>query len=227
MALADRYTKDGADELVFLDISATNEGRRTFAELVTEIAGVVNIPFTVGGGIRTTADVGRMLESGADKISVNTAAIENPSLLNELASEFGSQCVVIAIDARYHVPSSTYRLSTHGGSRMTEIDAHQWALESTDRGAGEILLTSMDRDGTKAGFEIELTRTISESVTVPVIASGGAGTVAHFAEVFGDGNADAGLAASIFHYDEIPIPELKRSLHQLGIPIRMGNGWRI
>ncbi len=185
VALADRYTKEGADELVFLDISATKEGRRTFAELVAEIAAVVNIPFTVGGGIRTAADVGRMLESGADKISVNTAAIQNPSLLDELALEFGSQCIVIAIDAQRRpstIPTlsgpSTYIVSTHGGSKLTEIDAHQWALESTDRGAGEILLTSMDRDGTKAGFEIELTRTISESVTVPVIASGGAGTVA-------------------------------------------------
>ena len=190
-----------------------------------EIAAVVNIPFTVGGGIRTVADVGRMLESGADKISVNTAAIQNPSLLDALAMEFGSQCIVIAIDAKYHEPSATYRLSTHGGSRMTEIDAHEWALESTDRGAGEILLSSMDRDGTKVGFEIELTRTISESVTVPVIASGGAGTVAHFVDVFDDGVADAGLAASIFHFGEIPIPELKQSLRQFGIPVRLGNKW--
>jgi cyclase len=219
VSLAERYTRDGADELVFLDISATNEGRRTFAQLVGEIAAVVNIPFTVGGGIRTVADVGRLLESGADKISVNTAAIQNPALLDELASEFGSQCVVIAIDARKRAPS--YVVSTHGGSRMTEIDAFDWAREATDRGAGEILLTSMDRDGTKEGFEIDLTSAISSSVTVPVIASGGAGSAAHFEEVFAAGKADAGLAASIFHFGEIPIPTLKQSLHANGIPMRL------
>lgn len=221
VALAEQYTRDGADELVFLDISATNQGRRTFAELVGEIAAVVNIPFTVGGGIRTVADVGRMLESGADKISVNTAAIQNPPLLNELSREFGSQCVVIAIDARHNIGAEGYCVSTHGGSKMTDIDAFEWARESTDRGAGEILLTSMDRDGTKEGFEIELTRAISSSVTTPVIASGGAGTAKHFTEVFEQGDADAGLAASIFHYGEIPIPVLKKELRESGIPVRL------
>jgi cyclase len=187
---------------------------------VKEVANVVNIPFTVGGGIRSVSDVGRLLESGADKISVNTAAIQNPPLLDELALEFGSQCIVIAIDARYDTVTGAYRLSTHGGSRMTDIDAHEWAREATSRGAGEILLTSMDRDGTKEGFEIKLTSSISETVTVPVIASGGAGSIDHFVEVFSDGDADAGLAASIFHFREIPIRDLKTSLMAHGISIR-------
>jgi cyclase len=218
--LADRYTHEGADELVFLDISATKEGRRTFAELVKDVAAVVNIPFTVGGGIRSVSDVGRMLESGADKISVNTAAIQNPGLLDELALEFGSQCIVIAIDARFDPESNAYRLSTHGGSRMTSVDAHDWAREATARGAGEILLTSMDRDGTKEGFELALTHSISEVVTVPVIASGGAGSIGHFVDVFKEGDADAGLAASIFHFGEIPIQELKNGLATEGIAVR-------
>lgn len=226
VALAERYTGEGADELVFLDISATNEGRKTFAKLVADVAGVVNIPFTVGGGIRSIEDVGRMLESGADKISVNTAAIQNPSLIDDLALEFGSQCIVIAIDARRSLQPPTsnlqpYHVSTHGGSRMTEIDALEWATEATDRGAGEILLTSMDRDGTKKGFEIQLTSMISSSVTVPVIASGGAGSIEHFVEVFDEGQADAGLAASIFHFGEIPIPKLKSALRERDVEVRL------
>lgn len=216
--LAERYTHDGADELVFLDISATVEERDTFAGLVSSVANVVNIPFTVGGGIRAASDVGRLLEAGADKISVNSAAVARPALLDELAREFGSQCVVIAIDARRQ--ASHWVVSTHAGTKLTDRDAVAWAKESVERGAGEILLTSMDRDGTKSGFDLDLTRAVSTSVPVPVIASGGAGTEAHFVEVFREGAADAALAASIFHFGEIPIPQLKQSLKQAGIHVR-------
>lgn len=219
VALAGMYARDGADELVFLDISATVEERDTFANLVSSVAEVVNIPFTVGGGIRSASDVGRLLDAGADKISVNSAAVSRPELLDELALEFGSQCVVIAIDARRR--GDGYVVSTHAGTRLTDRDALKWARECVDRGAGEILLTSMDRDGTKAGFELSLTRTISTAVPVPVIASGGAGSVEHFIDVFRDGAADAALAASIFHFAEIPIPELKHQLNQAGIHVRL------
>ncbi len=222
VGLAERYTRDGADELVFLDISATVEERETFASLVSSVANVVNIPFTVGGGIRSAADVGRLLEAGADKISVNSAAVSRPALLDELAREFGSQCVVIAIDARRR--ETGWVVSTHAGTKLTDRDAVAWAKESVERGAGEILLTSMDRDGTKSGFDLELTRAVSTSVPVPVIASGGAGTEAHFVEVFREGAADAALAASIFHFGEIPIPQLKQSLKEAGIHVRYRTG---
>lgn len=218
VALAERYARDGADELVFLDISATVEERDTFARLVSSVADVVNIPFTVGGGIRSAADVGRLLDAGADKISVNSAAVLRPALLDELAAEFGSQCVVIAIDARRQ--DNNWVVSTHAGTRLTGLDAKRWAAECVERGAGEIMLTSMDRDGTKSGFDLELTRTISSSVPIPVIASGGAGTVNHFIEVFRYGAADAALAASIFHFGEIPIPKLKQSLKEAGVHVR-------
>lgn len=218
VALAERYTMEGADELVFLDISATVEERDTFASLVSDVADVVNIPFTVGGGIRSAADVGRLLDAGADKISVNTAAVARPDLLDELAREFGSQCVVIAIDARQD--GQRWVVSTHGGSRLAGLDAVEWAVESVDRGAGEILLTSMDRDGTKSGFDVSLTHAVSTAVPVPVIASGGAGNERHFADVFQNGAADAALAASIFHFGEIAIPDLKRTLKEAGIHVR-------
>jgi len=219
VALGERYAREGADELVFLDISATVDERDTFANLVADVAEVVNIPFTVGGGIRTAADVGRLLEAGADKISVNSAAVNRPDVLDELAREFGSQCVVIAIDAKRR--GGSWVVSTHAGTRLTDIDAVQWARESVSRGAGEILLTSMDRDGTKEGFDLELTRAISTVVPVPVVASGGAGTEQHFVDVFHQGAADAALAASIFHFGEIPIPQLKQSLLEAGIHVRI------
>ncbi len=219
VALAARYAEHGADELVFLDISATTEGRSTFRDIVRDVAGVVNIPFTVGGGIREIGDVAKLLEAGADKISVNTAAIEDPELLNRLAREFGSQCVVIAIDAKRR--NTSWVVSTHAGQKITDKLALDWAREATDRGAGEILLTSMDRDGTKVGFDLPLNRLISDAVSVPVVASGGAGTIDHFVEVFEEGAADAALAASIFHFNEIPIPQLKQALAARGIPIRL------
>jgi len=222
VVLAEKYARDGADELVFLDISATVEERRTFASLVSHVAEVVNIPFTVGGGIRSAQDVGRLLDAGADKISVNSAAVSRPELLDDLAREFGSQCVVIAIDARRRTDG--WVVSTHAGTRLTDRDALTWARESVDRGAGEILLTSMDRDGTKSGFDLALTRTISTVVPVPVIASGGAGTAGHFIEVFREGAADAALAASIFHFGEIPIPKLKQLLTEAGIHVRYTKG---
>jgi cyclase len=219
VALGERYAHEGADELVFLDISATVEERETFANLVSNVAAVVNIPFTVGGGIRTASDVGRLLDAGADKISVNSAAVMRPQLLDELAREFGSQCVVIAIDARRR--EDGWVVSTHAGTRLTDRDALDWARESAQRGAGEILLTSMDRDGTKMGFDLPLTHTISTAVAVPVIASGGAGNEDHFVDVFRKGAADAALAASIFHFGEIPIPSLKQSLKNAGIHVRI------
>ncbi len=216
--LAQRYCVEGADELVFLDITASHEKRKTLAHLVREIATHINIPFTVGGGIYSTDDVSVLLENGADKISVNTAAVLNPGLIDELSKQFGSQCIVVAIDAR-HV-GDEWIVVTHGGRTPTERNAIEWAKEVTDRGAGEILLTSMDHDGTKQGFAVELTKKITESVPVPVIASGGAGTMEHFSEVFRLGNADAALAASIFHFREIPIPELKRYLLKEKIAVR-------
>jgi len=222
VVLAEKYARDGADELVFLDISATVEERKTFAGLVSRVAEVVNIPFTVGGGIRSAQDVGRLLDAGADKISVNSAAVSRPELLDDLAREFGSQCVVIAIDARRRTDG--WVVSTHAGTKLTDHDALTWARESVDRGAGEILLTSMDRDGTKSGFDLPLTRTISTAVPVPVIASGGAGTADHFVDVFREGAADAALAASIFHFGEIPIPKLKQLLTEAGIHVRHSKG---
>ncbi|MBO6574075.1 MAG: imidazole glycerol phosphate synthase subunit HisF [Rhodothermales bacterium] len=217
--LAVRYTDHGADELVFLDITATVEGRRTFADLVADIAAAINIPFTVGGGISSAADVDRLLGAGADKVSVNSAAVRRPELVSELAKEFGSQCVVLAVDCRDTDGRSV--VHTHGGRTPTDLETEPWVRESVDRGAGEILLTSMDHDGTKAGFALDITRRVSQSVNVPVIASGGAGAREHFVDVFRQGKADAALAASIFHFGEIPVPDLKAWLHEQGVSVRL------
>ena len=213
------YAEQGADELVFLDITATVEKRKTLISLVQEVARQVNIPFTVGGGISSVRDVSALLNAGADKISVNTSAIKNPGLVDELALEFGSQCVVVAIDTKSYAHEN--RVHTHGGRRPTDIITEKWAYEVQERGAGEILLTSMDHDGTKAGFANDLTAGISGSLHIPVIASGGAGKMEHFVEVFTEGAADAALAASIFHFHEIGIPELKKYLSERGIPVRI------
>lgn len=215
------YAKSGADELVFLDITATNEKRKTLSELVRRIAVNVNIPFTVGGGISSSQDVSILLDSGADKISVNSAAVRNPSLISSLAQQFGSQCVVIAIDAKMGPDRSGWNVYLNGGKIATDLDAVQWARQAEQLGAGEILLTSMDHDGTKNGFAIDLTRQISESVQIPVVASGGAGKIDHFTEVFRNGKADAALAASIFHFKEIDIMNLKKKLLLEGIPVRI------
>lgn len=212
------YASQGADELVFLDITATNERRKTLSELVTRIAKHVNIPFTVGGGISSVEDVSVLLNAGADKISVNTSAFRDPNLLNDLSREFGSQCIVLAIDTRFE--DGDWFVYLNGGRVKTDIRTTDWAKEATDRGAGEILLTSMNNDGTKQGFALDITARLSESLHVPVIASGGAGTMEHFTEVFNKAHADAALAASIFHYKEIEIPELKNYLYAQGIQIR-------
>ncbi|MBI3138729.1 MAG: imidazole glycerol phosphate synthase subunit HisF [Sphingobacteriales bacterium] len=217
--LAVRYCEEGADELVFLDITATTEKRKTLAKLVREIATHINIPFTVGGGINTVEDVTVLLENGADKISVNTSAVKRPELINELSREFGSQCVVLAIDAK--IIAGNWMVVTHGGRTATPLLTLDWAREAVQRGAGEILLTSMENDGTKNGFALPITRQISEAVPIPVIASGGAGRMEHFSEVFLEAHADAALAASIFHFREIPIPDLKRYLQAQHIPVRL------
>jgi len=217
--LAVRYCQEGADELVFLDITATTEKRKTLAKLVRDIATHINIPFTVGGGINTVEDVSVLLENGADKISVNTSAVKNPELINELANNFGSQCVVVAIDAK--IIDGNWMVVTHGGRTPTPLLAKNWARELTDRGAGEILLTSMENDGTKNGFAIDITKEIATTVSIPVIASGGAGTMQHFSDVFENGKADAALAASIFHFHEIAIPDLKKFLAETNIPVRI------
>jgi cyclase len=217
--LAKIYCEQGADELVFLDISATNEKRRTLTELVAAVAAEINIPFTVGGGINSTDDIGALLAAGADKVSINSAALRRPELLAEAAKHFGSQCVVLAIDAKR--VGSSWMAFENGGRKETGLDAIEWAKRGTDLGAGEILLTSMDADGTKDGFDNDLTRTIAEAVSVPVIASGGAGTVEHFLDAFQTGKADAALAASVFHFREIEIPELKRYLQQQNIEVRI------
>ena len=221
LELAEFYSSQGADELVFLDITATIENRGTMTDLVRSVARRISIPFTVGGGIRTEDDVERMLSAGADKISVNSAAARNPGLLNTLASRFGSQCVVLALDARSNpLFPSGYEAVLDGGRTPSGLDALSWAREACDRGAGEILLTSMDKDGTKDGFAVDLTRIISSNIDIPVIASGGAGKMEDFRTVFEDGMADAALAASVFHFHEIDIPELKCYLRQSGIPVR-------
>lgn len=213
------YAQMGADELVFLDITATNEKRKTLSELVTRIAKHINIPFTVGGGISSVEDVSVLLACGADKISVNTSAVRNPQLINDLAKQFGSQCVVLAIDTK--CIDGEWLVFLNGGRIPTEIKTVEWAKQAVALGAGEILLTSMNNDGTKDGFALDITRAVSEAVNVPVIASGGAGTMGHFVDVFGEGKADAALAASIFHYKEIGIPELKTYLKGKGIDIRI------
>lgn len=217
--LGARYAAEGADELVFLDITATNEKRKTLSELARRIAGQINIPFTVGGGISAVADVGVLLDSGADKISVNTAAFRNPALISELALAFGSQFVVLAIDAKKSSDGNWY-VYLNGGRVPTEKTVIEWAREAVTRGAGEILLTSMDHDGTKQGFAVELTRSLAAALPVPVIASGGGGTMGHFSEIFKNGQADAALAASIFHFREIPIPDLKAYLGREGVAVR-------
>jgi cyclase len=213
------YAEMGADELVFLDITATNEKRKTLSELVTRIAKHINIPFTVGGGISSVEDVSVLLACGADKISVNTSAVRNPQLINDLANQFGSQCVVLAIDTK--LIDGEWYVFLNGGRVPTDIKTVEWAKQAVALGAGEILLTSMNNDGTKDGFALDITRAVSEAVNVPVIASGGAGTMEHFVTVFDEGKADAALAASIFHYKEIAIPDLKNYLKTQGVEVRI------
>jgi len=213
------YAAQGADELVFLDITASVEKRATFAKLVKEIARHLNIPFTVGGGIRSEQDVARLLDAGADKISLNTAAVQNPDLIEKLATRFGSQCIVIAIDTK-STPDGDI-VYTHGGRTPTKLITQNWARQVVALGAGEILLTSMDHDGTKNGFALEITRELATTLPIPIIASGGAGCREHFVEVFKTGRADAALAASVFHFDEILIPELKKYLKENQIEVRL------
>lgn len=217
--LAEKYSADGADELVFLDISATNEGRRTFTELVGRIARVIDIPFTVGGGVSDSGDVARLLDAGADKISINTAAVKEPQLLADAAQRFGSQCVVLSVDAKH--ADGDWKVHLNGGRVPTDLDAVDWARRGVGLGAGEVLLTSINADGTKDGFDIELTRAVARSVPVPVIASGGAGSMDDFVEVFVRGHADAALAASVFHFGEIELPRLKSYLRMRGLEVRI------
>ena len=217
--LGEAYAKMGADELVYLDITATNEKRKTLSELVTRIAKRINIPFTVGGGIGSIDDVSYLLQCGADKISINTAAVQNPQLITDLAKQFGSQCIVLAIDTDF-VDGEWY-VYLNGGRIKTDIKTVEWAKRGVESGAGEILLTSMKHDGTKDGFALDITRAVSEMVQVPVIASGGAGTMQHFVDAFRDGKADAALAASIFHYHEIAIPDLKKYVKENEIEVRL------
>lgn len=218
--IAAAYDAAGADELVFLDITATSDARRTVADMVSRVAKQVFIPFTVGGGIRTADDFKELLRAGADKISVNSAAIDRPRLISEAADKFGSQCVVVAIDARRRADGSGWNVYKNGGRIDTGIDAVRWAVQADKTGAGEILLTSMDCDGTKAGYDVELTGIIAEHVGIPVIASGGAGTKEHFYDALTKGGADAVLAASLFHYKELEIPELKEYLAGRGVSVR-------
>jgi cyclase len=231
--LAKRYSDEGADELVFLDITASSEKRDTLRGVVEGVAKAISIPFTVGGGIRNVSDARLVLCSGADKVSVNTAAVENPQVLTKLADVFGQQCVVVAIDAKRKREQRAdkimvktkegpvwFEVYTYGGRKPTGIDAVDWAVRAAGLGAGEFLVTSMDKDGTENGYDIELTRTISEKVNVPVIASGGAGTPEHFVEVFTDGKADAALAASVFHYNKYPVPVVKEFLRKRGVIVR-------
>ena len=215
------YDKSGADELVFLDITASSDSRATAVEMVRKVAEKVFIPFTVGGGIRTVDDFKAILREGADKVSVNSAAIMNPQLISDAADKFGSQCVVVAIDAKRRTDGSGWNIYKNGGRVDMEIDAVEWAMKAERLGAGEILLTSMDGDGTKTGYDLELTRAISENVSIPVIASGGAGTMEHFYEAFTVGKADAALAASLFHFKEMEIKDLKQYLRQKGISVRL------
>jgi len=214
-----RYAADGADELCFLDITATHEGRKTFVELVKRIAAHINIPFTVGGGISEIGDAEKLLSAGADKISINSSAVRNPKLINDLALNFGSQFVVVAIDARGD-ENNHWTVTVNGGRIATNKELFSWAKEAEDRGAGEILFTSMNHDGTKAGFANEQLAQLADSLKIPIIASGGAGRKEHFLDVFIAGKADAGLAASIFHYNEIPVPVLKKYLQEKGIVVR-------
>ena len=234
--LAEAYNREGADELVMLDISASREGRATLMDTVHRVARRLFIPLTVGGGVRTVEDAQRLLSAGADKVAVNTAAVESPEIVNQIAEHFGRQALVVAIDARRRVATAApglrapeggaaaaprWRVSTYGGTKLTELDAVEWAREVEARGAGEILLTSMDADGTQAGFDCELTKAIADALHIPVIASGGAGGPEHFAEVFLKGHADAALAASIFHFETYTMRSLKEYLRSQGVPVRL------
>ena len=219
--IAKAYDKAGADELVFLDITASSDQRKTVVDMVREVAKCVFIPFTVGGGIRTVDDFRALLREGADKISINSSAINRPELIREAAEKFGSQCVVVAIDAKKRADGTGWNIYKNGGRLDVGIDAVEWAKKVESLGAGEILLTSMDGDGTKAGYDLELTRAIADSVSIPVIASGGAGTLEHFKEALTDGGADAALAASLFHYKELEIKDVKEYLRNEGISVRL------
>ena len=218
--LAANYAAQGADELVFLDITATVEKRKTLSDLVKRVAHRINIPFTVGGGIKTVEDVNIMLASGADKISINTAAYNDPSIISAIATAAGSQCVVLAIDTKQEEDGEWYEY-LHGGRTKTDTKCLDWAIRATELGAGEILLTSMNHDGTKAGFALDITKRLAETLSIPVIASGGGGNCEHFKDVFVEAGADAALAASIFHFKEVEIPALKTYLHQQHIPVRL------
>jgi len=217
--LAERYSREGADELVFLDITATKEKRKTLVELVEKVARKVNIPFTVGGGISSVEDVNMLLRAGADKISINSSAVKNPELIRELANKFGSQCIVVAVDAK--LIGEQWKVFLVGGRVQTDLDLFDWIRQAVELGAGEILFTSMDHDGTKNGFANETLKIISEMVKVPIIASGGAGNMQHFCDTFKNGKADAALAASVFHYKEIEIKALKSTLRNQGINVRL------
>ena len=219
--IGEAYSKAGADELVFLDITASSDARDTVVDLVRRVAERVFIPFCVGGGIRSTDDMKKILREGADKVAVNSAALDRPELISEGAEHFGSQCIVLAIDAKRRPDGSGWNVYKHGGRIDTGRDALEWVKEGVERGAGEILLTSMDADGTKNGYDVEFTRKVADLVPVPVIASGGAGSVEHFREVLTEGHADAALAASLFHYKELEIMDLKRYLKDQGIPVRL------
>ncbi|UYZ60234.1 imidazole glycerol phosphate synthase subunit HisF [Hymenobacter latericus] len=220
VALASQYAKQGADELVFLDITATNQKRQTLVALVRDVARELDIPFTVGGGIGAVADVEALLLNGADKVSINSAALQRPELIDELARRFGSQCIVVAVDAR-HTAEAGWQVYTRAGTVATGRDAVAWCREAAERGAGELLLTSMSHDGTKDGFALDVTGAVCQAVSVPVIASGGAGKMVHFTDVFQQARADAGLAASVFHFGEIGIPDLKQHLRAAGVPVRI------
>lgn len=219
--IAKAYDKAGADELVFLDITASSDARETVVDMVRKVAQCVFIPFTVGGGIRTVEDFRALLREGADKISINSSAINNPQLIHDAAVKFGSQCVVVAIDAKRRADGSGWNIYKNGGRIDTGMDALEWAKKADGLGAGEILLSSMDCDGTKAGYDLELTRAVAEQVSIPVIASGGAGTLEHFKEALTDGKADAALAASLFHYKELEIKEVKEYLRKEGVSVRL------
>jgi len=216
--LAEKYSKEGADELVFLDITATLESRNNVVDLVKEVAKKVFIPFTVGGGVRSVKDISELLNAGADKVSINSAALKNPKLLNDASNRFGSQCIVLAVDVKR--TGSSWNIFSHGGSRSLDINAIEWIKEAEDRGIGEILLTSMDADGTQAGVDLEITRMISDMVSIPVIASGGIGSLDHFKDAFNIGKADAVLAASVFHRDIIPVQIVKKYLTKNDIQVR-------
>lgn len=221
VAIAEAYDKAGADELVFLDITASSDARQTVVDMVRRVAEKVFIPFTVGGGIRTVDDFKAILREGADKISINSSAINHPQLISQAAEKFGSQCVVVAIDAKRRENGSGWNIYKNGGRIDVGIDAVEWAMQAEKLGAGEILLTSMDCDGTKAGYDIELTRSIAENVSIPVIASGGAGTLSHFKDAFVEGKAEAALAASLFHFKELEIKQVKEYLRQEGVSVRL------